>query len=203
MSIACGSFREDASTSDGGAADAGDAGPGVDASAACPGAAACDRYVFVTRTQFSGALGGPLGADGLCQQAADAAVAPILGKKFKAWISAAGLPATTRLVQGTKPYRLANGTVIAESWEVLLSAPLAHAINVDERGQDVTGTGDVWSNTSNDGKTAKQGEKEDCANWTKSSGFGNVGELSSNIGWSSNGTNVSCGLPTRVYCFEE
>jgi hypothetical protein len=167
----------------------------------CPGAIECPRYVFLTTKTVDGNMGGAAGGDKLCQQAADNGVAPIKGRRFKAWLSSAGKPASARLVHGKGLYKLADETLIAPNFDLLLSGPRAHAINVSETKIPNTAGGPVWTGTSDDGLTARPGE--DCSEWSTVKNNGDVGELVAVEHWSFN-ANISCGLSAgHLYCFEE
>ena len=217
---ACGSFGStstdgpgDADAVDGtrrgDAASLGDASdaPVEDAEAgACGGEAACPRFVFVTSDLYTSEdLGASIGADGKCTlRAALAGTLPALANRtYKAWVSDANAStsASARLTHGTMPYRLANGTPVANDWRQLTSGTLLHAINLDERGTEV-GQDFVWTGTTGFG----QSTGSTCMNWSLN-GAGNTGTVggasaADNSSWTIAGT-APCGEGHRLYCIEQ
>ena len=122
----------------------------------CQGGATCTdgvcvgavgKRVFVTSTLTSAGLGGTTGADGYCQQRANAAN---LGGTFRAWLSLSGSPASQRLAHSASGYSLVGGPVVATSWADLTDGTLQHSISQDEYGNAV-GSGYVWTATKADG----------------------------------------------------
>lgn len=83
----------------------------------------CKKYnrVFVTSEAYNGNLGGVTGADAKCQALADAAN---LGGTYRAWLSASGQAANSRLIHSIHPYGLVDGTLIANDWDHLVSQDL-------------------------------------------------------------------------------
>ena len=156
------------------------------------------RFVFVTSTLVSGAMGDVLQADAKCQLAANRGVAALQGRTFKAWLSSGGLPASARLKAGTKKYILPNGTEIAAS-PAKLSSPLEHAIDVTELNAGALARGDVWTGTSNDGATVGR----NCSDWGMAIGMGDVGALESATSWSFNTSKSCLTAMARLYCFED
>lgn len=192
--------RNDAGPSDGAPGDASDASSGP-----CNGEADCPRYVFVTSELFSGEdIGGSVGADGRCtNRAALPGTLPALaGRKWQAWVSddIAQLSASARLTHGTMPYRLGNGTLIANSWLQLTSTALAHAIDVDETGKTI-GSDFVWTGT----QTVGQATPLNCTNWSINGvdNKGTVGQARAiDSAWTNSGA-LPCGEGHRLYCFEK
>jgi hypothetical protein len=175
----------------------------VDASddGGCPGAAACERYVFVTSTKYQGNLSGAAGADAKCNERAKASgVDAIRDRKFVAWISAGLSSALERTVAGTAPYKLPNETVVAKSRQQLLQGGLDEPIDRDESGNPVDGT-KVWTGTNTSGEIAD----DTCVNWGTSvaSISGGTGSpTATGLGWMSESTEL-CSTELRLYCFEE
>ena len=74
------------------------------------------KNVFVTSQSHNGDFGGLTGADAFCQSLALTAG---LSGTYKAWLSdTTGSPAT-RFAQASVPYRLVDGTTIANDWNDL------------------------------------------------------------------------------------
>jgi hypothetical protein len=175
----------------------------VDASndGGCPGAAACERYVFVTSMKYPGNLGGAAGADAKCNEHAKASgVDAIRDRKFVAWISAGISTAPERTVPGTAPYKLPDETTVAQSRQKLLQGGLEAPIDRDESGNEVDGT-KVWTGTN-----ASGGNTDDtCVNWATSvaSLSGGTGSpTATDLGWMAGSTEI-CSTELRLYCFEE
>lgn len=175
------------------------------AAGACNGEAACPRFVFVTSDVYTGEdLGAAIGADSRCTlRAALAGTLPVLANRtYKAWISdaLANTSASARLTHGTMPYRLGDGTLLANDWAQLTSGTLLHAINLDERGNTV-GQEFVWTGTTAFG----QSTGSTCTDWSIN-GAGNTGSVGGanafDSSWTNSGT-VSCGNAHRLYCIEQ
>ena len=178
-----------------------DAALDADADAnACPGAAGCERTVFVTSVDFPGNLGGIAGADAKCQALADASALPgVKGHAFGAWLSTAASSVSARFVHGTKPYRRTDGALVAFSWNSLVGGGLMSAISLDENGE---GRGNAaWTATSSKDALFTGAS---CLDWTSSTFIekGTTGNVGGNgNGWSSS-SDVPCVQPARLYCFE-
>lgn len=185
-----------------------DASVEADADAArapCRGEAACRRYVFVTSDLYAGEdIGGSIGADGRCtnRAAVPGTLAVLAGRVWQAWISddGANLAASARLTNGTMPYRLADGTLIANSWTQLTSGALLHAIDMDETGKTI-GNDFVWTGTQAFGQVTLT----NCTNWSinGTDNRGSVGRANAKDGTWTNSGAVSCGNGHRLYCFEQ
>ena len=201
---------------DGGPADApapdapdtsvGDASASADvASPLCAGEADCARYVFVSSELYAGEdIGGAIGADGRCNAFGSlAGTRPALrGRSFQAWLSddLANFAASARLTHGKKPYRLVDGTLVANDWAQLTSGAILHAIDVTEQGRTV-GQDFVWTGTSALGARAAP----TCTSWSinGAANMGTVGRASvSDSTWTNSGA-VSCQTAQRLYCFEK
>lgn len=163
------------------------------------------RTVFVTSTTHDGDFGGVRGADAFCQAHADAAE---LDGHFVAWMST-GVEETRarrRIENAPAPYRLVDGTTVALSFDALIDGSIDDPINVDENGDEVDATGNVWTGTAADG-TGVNGTDANvrCAQWTSnsSSNGGRVGSSNAiNNNWTNTGNNVTCDQQRRVYCVE-
>lgn len=164
--------------------------------------------VFVTSTTYNGNLGGLSGADAKCQTAASNAN---LGGTWKAWLSDNTASANSRLNHPTLPYKLLNGTVIANNWTGLTGSALVHGIDIDESSRAVSSDSGVWTNTGSDGNLAPwpyMSTPTYCRNWTSSanassdqSGIGLTGRA--NYNWTNINIPQTCDKTYRLYCFEQ
>ncbi len=195
---------DDASSSD-----AGDAGA-IDAGDASDSGPTTEALVFTTSQTYTGALGGLSGADAKCQALATQANLP---GTYKAWLSDGSGSPSTRFTHSTVPYKLVDGTVVANDWTSLVSGTLQHAIDKSESngapGKDnsglslPTGVTLVWTSTKFDG-TAVSGT--DCLSWTSSasnqpSEWGR--DDATNAYWSQWASSGSCGWVAPLMCFQQ
>lgn len=163
------------------------------------------RTVFVTSTTHSGDFGpaGVRGADAICQSRADAAG---LTGNYVAWLSGGGsaLQAQSRIDNANMPYRLVDGTKIANNWTALTSGTLEAPINRDENGALRSQANNVWTGTSANGTGAGTIGGTMCAGWQgTSSDSGRVGSSSATNGdWTTTGTNEACNNLNHLYCVE-
>ncbi len=92
----------------------------------------CAKRVFVTSTVYPGNLGGLTGADAKCQTQAMAASLP---GTYKVWLSdATGSPSTRFLTKPTIPYRLVDGTLIANNYADLVDGSQVLGVIKTETG---------------------------------------------------------------------
>ena len=93
------------------------------------------KNVFVTSQSHNGDFGGLTGADAFCQ---NLALTAGLSGTYKAWLSdTTGSPAT-RFAPASVPYRLIDGTTIANDWNDLTDGTIQTPINLDEYGNAVS-----------------------------------------------------------------
>lgn len=123
-------------------------------------------------------LGGLAGADGHCQQLAQAAGAG--GKTWRAYLStqaADGQPAVNARDRiGRGPWMNAKGEVVAQNVDDLHSAnnKLGKQTSLTEKSEVVSGSGDtpnmhdILTGSMPDGRAFPAGEDRTCGNWTKS-----------------------------------
>ncbi len=159
-----------------------------------------EKIVFVTSTTSDGSLGGITGADDICSTRADAAS---LSGTYKAWIANNSSDPASVFNQSTVPYKLTNGTTIANDWTDLVDGALAASIDRDEFGN--AQTGDVWSNVETDG-TCCADINVHCSNWTSNSGGssrGYAGDSTSTTSTWTNTGNPQCNSSLRLYCFQQ
>jgi len=127
------------------------------------------RRVFVTSTKYTANLGGVTGGDAKCQNRANAAG---LGGSWKAWLSqpsGGNNSVAQRFTHYDGPYKLLDGTVIADSWADLTDGTLDHVIDRTEFNNP-SGGGYVWTATLANGafNTGSWGGCGNtvCNNWT-------------------------------------
>jgi hypothetical protein len=178
------------------------------------------RRVFISSGQWTANLGGALGADALCQSAATAAS---LGGTWMAWLSTLKDTPVTRFVHSTVPWKLLDGTVIANDWSDLTSGTLEHNIDRDEHnslvmwseGNGITMTsGIAWTSTYIDGTSMlAHGSPYDCSGFTDgadnmmatpSATVGYIGYSGTyqQIWWTEAG-NYQCFDVLSLLCFEQ
>jgi hypothetical protein len=99
--------------------------------------------VFVTSTLYSGDLGGVAGADADCLASASAQG---LGGAWRAWLSDSHTAATAHIYSSPGGYVLLDGTLVASSFDALVSGSLAHAIDLTElNASPPDGYTEVWT----------------------------------------------------------
>ncbi len=177
------------------------------------------KRVFVTSNSYTGdlraagsnvglgaAIDGPDGADKICQSRANAAS---LGGTWKAWISGAttAQSAASRLVHSSIPYKLLNGTTVANNWADLTDGTLLAPINRTESNGLVTNNG-AWTNTKPDGSTTSTFQTGTCGGFTNGDGtyggapFGLDNVISSDWTWNNASAEI-CDYGLNLYCFEQ
>jgi hypothetical protein len=164
---------------------------------------ACKRVFLSSQSPApAGKLGGIAGGDAFCQSTANAHQ---LGGAWKAWLSDATSSPSARFVRATVPYRLLDGSLVANDWTALTSGTLAHAINVFEDGTTVeAGTSfEVWTGTSAAGVYSSYS----CSNWmndtaTAPTGIVGVSDLTT-AGWTIVYQQFCNRTTLRLYCFEQ
>lgn len=157
---------------------------------------AAAKRVFATSTTQTGGFGGIVGADAICAARASAAA---LGGVFKAWVSTTDASPASTFTRASGPYRLVDGTKIADDWNDLVDGALDHVINLSESGGTVFG--DVWTGTGTPGTVAAV----TCNAWTtgSSGASGQCGSTQSTSGaWTASSVPL-CNTPLRLYCFEQ
>jgi len=177
------------------------------------------KTVFVTSSKYNGNFHGIAGADAYCQGIADNSPL-VTGCTFQAWLadsttSPAGstTPWTTTasFAQSTVPYKLVDGTTVANDWTELTSGTLQNPINVDETGSvpfasTATQEG-VWTGTNADGTPICAGPSSscNCLDW----GFawlgnsdGGISDANSNSPFT-NWDISDCTFEFPIYCFEK
>jgi hypothetical protein len=209
----------DTATTEPGADGAPDTGPPSDGGAdsatepdadigPCNGTTHCARYVFHTSAPYTGGtLLGYAQADARCKESADGAQAsPVLaGRTWHAWLSTSapdGGAVAQRLVHGTGPYRLIDGTVIANNWTDLVDGNIDATISMDEKGAVVSNDNSAWTGTLKNGTASTF----TCDNWTNPSGslFGQVGSVgATDQQWTQKADTLSCAGSAGLICIED
>jgi len=133
------------------------------------------KRVFITSTSSNGNMGGLSGADNICQTRAGAGG---LSGTWKAWLSGGSSTSqyvSNRLSQSSIPYARLDYTVIANNWADLTDGTLAAPININELGE-VSGAGQVWTNTTASGGAVNGTGGHSCSDWTSTGGMSAVGK---------------------------
>jgi hypothetical protein len=164
--------------------------------------------VFVTSLSYDGNLGGVTGADAKCQERANSAN---LGGIWKAWITTATtIDVANSFVHSNNPYKLLDGTLIANNWTDLTDQTLLHSINMTEYREvvdRVQNYWNVWTNTGTSGHIYDTQTDLTCANWTSNlaARTGRGGSTAeTNYRWTaSEYTGHQCNTQARLYCFEQ
>jgi hypothetical protein len=159
------------------------------------------KTVFVSSSTWGGNLGGLTGADGKCQALASAAGLP---GTYKAWLSSSTTNAKDRLTHSALPYVLVIGVKVADDWADLTDGSLDAPINVDERGQLVSG-GYAWTGTSASGDRSAGDPDHLCLDWAAgSTSFDGLwGRLGYDTQWWTRYDAEFCNQLAHLYCFEQ
>jgi len=164
--------------------------------------------VFITSTTYNGSLGGLAGADEKCGSLANAAN---LGGAWKAWLSDGTISASSRFTPSSGPYRLVDGTAIANDWSDLIDGNLAVGIYKDEFGNpkgDDKSPEKSWTNTNADGSI--HSNTQTCNGWQGPSTFEYAGVGSNSFSFISGTSSIwtytaseQCNNLFHLYCFEQ
>ena len=153
------------------------------------------KHVFVTRTQYTGALGGLAGADSRCQISADAAG---LGGSWKAWLSDSSLAAPSRITGGG-PWRLVGSDQLVFASAASLRGYPSNPLDRDEYGKQTTNG--IWTGTLDQGFAAS----DTCADWTEGDwnahGVSGFPQMPSE--WTSDGATYGCDIENALLCIEQ
>jgi hypothetical protein len=164
--------------------------------------------VFVTSPSYDGHFvgaggvfpSGLAGADAACNTAA--ANGGQTGT-WTAWLSDTTADAADRINNGGgAPYQLINGTVIASNLADLTDGTLAAAILIDESGNTIPGSFEVWTATATDGTYSGAGS---CLDWTtddaaEDSQSGRADAMDAT--WTNVGVE-DCTVFNKLYCFAD
>jgi hypothetical protein len=119
---------------------------------------------------------------------------------WRAWVSDGFDTVSARMVRGTVPYRLFDGSTVANDWNDLTSGMLRHAIEVSEDGA-VSPPVEVWTGTSTAGDWASSLA---CGDWTTTHGTAIVGQSNMvNYAWTFARQQYCSAAGVHLYCFEQ
>jgi len=157
------------------------------------------RVIFATAVEYTGNLGGLVGADATCQASAQGAGLP---GTFLAWLADGANSPSTRDSRAGAPYVLANGPTIASDWADLTDGTISTPINRDQNGSPVSGELSVWTNVAAVGAGATT--TDHCGDWTNgATGNGAKGLVwAVIINWTEE-TNATCSSTLRLYCIQQ
>jgi hypothetical protein len=115
-------------------------------------------------------------------------------------LSIPGESAASRLVHGTKPYKRADGQIIATDWTYLIDGTIDFPLLISERGDSVNAA--VWTGTKENGDAYAQ----TCAGWSDATsamtgGYGST--YSTDFSWTKIISAQGCDQLLHIYCFEE
>lgn len=168
------------------------------------------KRVFVTgSTGYNGNLAQWGGPDQICQRTANGSAR--LGGTWKAWVSGStpGSSPDERFTHFGGPYKLVNGTIIANNWDDLTDGTLQHPIDVDEYGRSVESRS-VWTSARSDGSRIYQNTGIfTCSDWTEAREKADQGNTSFTnsrwaIDWTRNHPSLAnCSEYKSLYCFEQ
>ncbi|MBW2294474.1 MAG: hypothetical protein JRG89_17575 [Deltaproteobacteria bacterium] len=175
------------------------------------GDAATRKRVFVTSQIFNGALGGLAGADEKCQILA---IAAGRSGSYRAWLSDSTDSPSTTFTRSDDPYRLVDGTRIADDWTDLTTNDFLNAIDLDENGAPAPSTSTFcdfvtdWVHTGTLRDGTSNGTDNNCSDWTSALGAGAWGRYSqTDANWSLSCVGgdlaVNCSQMAALYCFEQ
>lgn len=176
------------------------------------GACVNPRRVFVTSTLYNGNLGGIWGGDAKCQEKADNAGLGGGGGKWRAWISSSTVSAKNRFRHFNVPYKLLDGTLIANNWTDLTDGTLQNPINKDENSGRVESYAWTGTDSSGGGTSGRT-----CVDFSTAEGVAAVGittrmdnmwtnglfSVSNGQGGYVGGNYQFCSSLYRLYCFED
>jgi hypothetical protein len=156
--------------------------------------------VFVSGAEYDANLGGLRGAGAKCQARADAVG---LDCTYNVWLSTVDDSPKTRFVHAPGPYRLVDGTKIADDWADLTDGTLRQAIDLDEAGNRVPARTPTWTATNEDGTLIDAGHT--CGGWiTAETGFADMGATDrADTFWSWERRFPCASTGIRLYCFQQ
>src|SRR5262249_24318303 len=105
------------------------------------------KLVFVSSSAVAANAGSGNAIDAICQGLADARN---FQGTYRAWLTDATGSASARITHATVPYRLLDGSTIANNYTDLTDGALAHAIDVREDAVAVAAQ-EIWTGTMSDG----------------------------------------------------
>jgi hypothetical protein len=155
------------------------------------------KLVFVSSSAVTADGGSARELDNACQKFAHAQSLP---GEWKAWASDATIMVAAKMARSTVPYRLLDGSTIANDWNDLTSGTLRHPIDVREDGSPSAPV-EIWTGTSVAGSGVAS---LTCNNWTATYGTAIVGQSDmATYAWTY-ARQQYCSAPgVHLYCFEQ
>lgn len=126
------------------------------------------KRFFVTSSEYAADMGGIVGADSHCSDAADSVD---LGGQWKAWISGSGTNAIDRVADVGPWFSVDEKVKFFANKDQLREQPLT-SLGITERAEPLGADEFVWTGTA----TGGQATGEDCSSWSSYGGYGMVGE---------------------------
>jgi hypothetical protein len=167
------------------------------------------RCAFVTSTTHDGNLGGLEGGDAICQARAGEGGSLAAPGTYKAWLSTSSTSAENRLTHATVPYKLVDGTTIADDWDDLTDGSLDAAFALTQEGGPPART-ETWTGTDAAGNFFG----DDCVAWTDATPpppppdpaetagtAGNTSEV--DFQWTSATIFLGCNPELHLYCLQQ
>lgn len=152
------------------------------------------RTSFVTREQFSGALGGVAGADTRCQQVARDAG---LTGDYRAFLGTSALAAPSRFANGGRWGSVGSTEITFLNDETLSTTP-RRALSEDETGAHLGDDEPIWTGT----EPWAISSGSDCAQWTSTNALGTHGATGHlDEAWVLRGT-IACSQTAHLLCLE-
>ena len=157
------------------------------------------KRVFVSSTASNANLGGVNGADTRCQNLANAEG---LGGNWRAWVSTSSSSPSSRFNKSSVPYRLLDGTLVANDWNDLTSGAVRRSIDRTEKNAVVNAV-EVWTGTRTNGTF----EADGCNGFTSGNVFAPVASQGisnqSGVQWTAAYLQFCDRSNPRIYCFEQ
>lgn len=159
------------------------------------------KRVFVTKYWVNGNINGFMGLAGANNWCKNQANQASLGGIWKAWLSNSTISAATNIINHNNgPYKLVNGTKVANNWADLIDGTLASKINRDQFGALAEGIV-TWTNTTANGSI--NSTTNNCSNWTSTSGTSNSGNTFFIDAQWTKFQSDNCNTYRPLYCFEQ
>ncbi|MDC0980387.1 Calx-beta domain-containing protein [Bdellovibrionales bacterium] len=155
------------------------------------------HFIFATSTIHFADFGGVVGANSICQTAANSSSqSRVKSRSYRAVISDEATAAANQLpITGPifLPTGLSGGFVTNDLWGGTLNMP----IQQDENASAISANWAAWTGSNSDGTIATEST---CSSWSSSAGYGVNGFINSVDGtWANSGV-ASCNIARRLYC---
>jgi hypothetical protein len=148
-------------------------------------------------------MGGLSGADAKCQAEADDPASIVPSGTYLAWLSDGADSPDTRFTKSSHPYRLPDGTKIAENYTDLTDESILHEINLDATRMSV-GHQQYWTGTNADGTTYRKNDT--CGAWgatPPSYVYGMTGHTANKTSSWTSYRGYPCRRTFRLACFQQ